>query len=289
MPLPLILINVLSIDAVAVAVLWQAAVTRLWTGRNPTVWESVAMGLATWIVYTIDRILDGSGRPPRRPPLATDRHRFHRRYRMALIVAVCLAATSLSLISAGRLRGTIVSIALTSGGLIVVYLIWRKRFPDEGSRVFRTAMVGVMVAVGTHILTLDAVIRQETRLSVFEWWTGLLGLSWAVMINCRGVQRLKLATRWRASTTPGEHWQQSHTTFMSAWMLWTFCQSTHGVPVRWFAAVVAVMVTSTLMVQCRVDRWRSRGGRLKATSKTLLSSGYDVILMLGAAAMLCVT
>jgi len=76
---------VLSLDAPLVAVLWQEALSRahhvkLLPGCN------LALGLAVWLIYIVDRVLDGCGAS--RSEILSPRHAFYRRHRIWLIALV---------------------------------------------------------------------------------------------------------------------------------------------------------------------------------------------------------
>ena len=81
----------LSLEAPAVAVLWTLALARL---NDLPVLPGVlpGLGLAVWIIYVADRLLDTLSLPPDALSL---RHRFHQRHRGWLAAAVGLALAGL--------------------------------------------------------------------------------------------------------------------------------------------------------------------------------------------------
>lgn len=94
--------NLLSLDAPLVAVAWLYVFAKTWRlGYHP--WEAyVTLGLAVWVIYVVDRLLDASllvGMPGR----LDVRHRFHHEYRrifhiglaVALFVALVLVLTKM--------------------------------------------------------------------------------------------------------------------------------------------------------------------------------------------------
>ncbi len=86
--------NVLSLDAVFVAVVWQQLLMRVFCSRSTRWPEGVALGLTVWLIYVADRLLDGAKLDVQRPH--TLRHRFYRRHRrlfMALWIVGLLANT----------------------------------------------------------------------------------------------------------------------------------------------------------------------------------------------------
>ena len=82
--------NLLSLDAPIVAVAWLYMFARAWQ-VNYMGWESyLALGLAVWVVYVLDRLLDHRLRVPQ-DPLIGARHHFHNRFRVLLISGVVAA------------------------------------------------------------------------------------------------------------------------------------------------------------------------------------------------------
>ena len=68
-------INVLSLDAVYVAVVWQALFARTFVHRWPRWHETATLALAVWLIYVGDRLLDARQLDASRPHLL--RHRMH--------------------------------------------------------------------------------------------------------------------------------------------------------------------------------------------------------------------
>lgn len=71
--------NVLSLDAVFVAVAWQQLLMRVFCHRSTRWSEGVALSLTVWLIYVADRLLDGAKLKMDQPH--TLRHRFYRRHR----------------------------------------------------------------------------------------------------------------------------------------------------------------------------------------------------------------
>jgi len=85
-------LNVLSLDAPIVAVLWQAALATVHDIHLPQVCY-LTLGLAVWLIYMVDHTLDGLGNVD--PKRVTARHAFYRRNRMLFMFVVIPAATLL--------------------------------------------------------------------------------------------------------------------------------------------------------------------------------------------------
>ena len=80
--------NLLSLDAPLVAVAWLYMFAKTWLDYHPT-HEYVVLGLAVWVLYVTDRLLDAAvlGESPR----CQQRHRFHRRHWRKFVGGAVLA------------------------------------------------------------------------------------------------------------------------------------------------------------------------------------------------------
>lgn len=122
-------LNLLGLDAPVVAVLWQAALghcyqIKLLPGTQ------IALFLAVWLIYMVDRILDSFA------PVSTERmsarHAFYRRNRkLFVLVAIPAATVFLVLLSFFAIPGAVMLRGASLGFLVVVYLLhfaaWRQR------------------------------------------------------------------------------------------------------------------------------------------------------------------
>lgn len=88
--------NLMSLDAPLVAVAWLFVFTRTWRvdqlGYYPWVTFAI-LGLAVWVLYVVDRLLDVSMRGPDAAGCA-ERHRFHGRHRRVFVVGAMLASVA---------------------------------------------------------------------------------------------------------------------------------------------------------------------------------------------------
>ena len=75
--------NLLSLDATFIAVLWQHFLAETLSPIHPA--ATAVLGLSVWLVYTADRLFDTLAPES---PAETPRHRFARRYRVSLSVAL---------------------------------------------------------------------------------------------------------------------------------------------------------------------------------------------------------
>src|SRR3954470_10299451 len=83
-------LNVLSLDAPLVAVLWQAALAKV---HHLAVMPGlhISLFLAVWLIYLVDRVLDGFSM--RHSSLVSIRHAFYQRNRWLYVLFVIPVAT----------------------------------------------------------------------------------------------------------------------------------------------------------------------------------------------------
>ena len=120
--------NLLSLDAPAVALAWLYIFAVTWRLYVP--WEAYAsLGLAVWVIYMADRLLDYSVAEATHAPLE-ERHLFHQQHRkwfmltmgVALMAAIALVVTSLpmaiykNLLFGGILVAGFFGLSLVSSG-----------------------------------------------------------------------------------------------------------------------------------------------------------------------------
>ena len=122
-----------SLDAPTVAVVWAIALARLAAVRvGPA--ELSVLALGTWIVYVLDRVLDGQGvrsnqsDQPAQPAerevrRLQERHYFHRRHQAVFLPLCALAAIALGLLCRG-LPGGLVAFYVLLGLPVAVYGAW---------------------------------------------------------------------------------------------------------------------------------------------------------------------
>ena len=137
--------TVLSLDAPAVAVVWQALfAAALGVSLRPH--HAWLLGIATWLVYVADRWFEGLAIDPTR--VGTQRHRFYQRHRagvagLALAVAAAgalLAGTRLTRVEWGAGAGVALPVGL--------YLVAGLRRNRPARRLPKEAQVAVLFALG---------------------------------------------------------------------------------------------------------------------------------------------
>ena len=128
--------NVVSLDAVAVGLLWQLLYTTQFCQRFPAVYELAIIGLSIWLVYTADRLFDAIRLDRTRPH--TFRHRFHAAHQAQLttIWFVALAVDTLLIVRfahESQLRWGCSAIAIVVAYVTGIHLIRNASswFPKE--------------------------------------------------------------------------------------------------------------------------------------------------------------
>ena len=172
--------NLLSLDAPAIAVLWQLLFARcLHAPATPA--GAAVLFLCTWIVYAGDRILDSLG-----PPAATEtaRHRFARAHRRAIlpamaVVSIAVLWLALTRLEADLLRSYLLLVAAVSAYLLVVHAApapLRRLWPKEFA-------VAVFFAAGICLLVWSG--GQWLHAETLAFYFGMAAILW---INTRGIE-----------------------------------------------------------------------------------------------------
>ena len=145
-------VNILSLDAPIVALLWQAALAHCNRVRlEPACYWS--LGLAVWFIYMLDRTIDGFGKTSGAP--LTARHEFYRRHRKIFalfvlpLVLLALMYEVLFELSEGLMwRG------VTLAGIVGLYLL---HYAVRGKhRLYNLLNMAACVA-GIYLLALSPV------------------------------------------------------------------------------------------------------------------------------------
>ena len=145
-PTPLLWLTVLSLDAPAVAVLWQLLFARSFHVRLGA-GITVLLALVVWLIYVADRVLDALKTPVH--GAEATRHLFYRRHLWAFLLPLCagimLAAwMSLTQLDARTFRDGVIILLAVGVYLLVVHLVspGHEWLPKE-------MLVGVLFALGT--------------------------------------------------------------------------------------------------------------------------------------------
>jgi hypothetical protein len=189
-----------SLDAPTVALLWAALLARL--ARVPLQpSELLVLGLGTWIVYVLDRVLDGVATPGRRAvrgpgqgasqdhPGASHlrpRHHFHRRHKRKLLWLCGLASVLLALLCR-RLPARLVVFYLLLAVPVAAYGLrvhWRLLRPARATQsemgIGKEAAVGLLFTAAVAAPALVSA-PPDSRPALLAASLLLAGLCW---LNC---------------------------------------------------------------------------------------------------------
>jgi hypothetical protein len=115
---PLALWHLLSLDAPTVAVLWTWFIARANHIHLPIA-ATLAMGIAVWMLYAADRLLDAQSA---QQDTLEARHLFHHRHRTAFLTGILVASAALAFLLP-RLDTQSIHLYLILGGLVFGYFI----------------------------------------------------------------------------------------------------------------------------------------------------------------------
>jgi hypothetical protein len=182
--------NLLSLDAVFVALLWQELFARSFSIELSAA-ERAALGLAVWIIYIADRVLDGySG-----ISLPSSRHIFYRRHRVLATATASLALLAEIWVCL-HLNAAILHAGFLLSAVVVFHFISVHNLPAIRYPFAKETMVAMVFAMGTALVTLTRVGLRTGLIfpvSVFAL---------ICLLNCAGVEY----SEWQrfASVGPGE-------------------------------------------------------------------------------------
>jgi hypothetical protein len=184
--------NVLSLDAPMVAVAWALVFAKSASVELPGA-EMAALGLVVWLIYTVDRLLDGQAAPaeslvtttlPDRdgafgPPLR-QRHVFHRIHARSIAWVATGVAAFTGILIASQIGEIVLQLAMPVGLVLVLYMAWVHLGRGQVmARLPKEVAVGAVFAAG---VALPAWSRLATR----RWEFFLLGILFAAVctLNC---------------------------------------------------------------------------------------------------------
>jgi len=147
--------NLLSLDAPLIAALWQNLFAAA-SGVSLSPASRVALPLAVWVIYLIDRLLDTAH--GMHAQLAA-RHNFYCVYRGLCYVLTC-GASCLLITSVFYLPAAVFKNGLFTSCVVALYLLvvhrhgWRRWLPKE-------AVVGLVFAVGSVLAPFTRTLHPE--------------------------------------------------------------------------------------------------------------------------------
>ncbi len=137
-------IHWLNLDVVAGAVLSAAAGSKLPDGKGEiNYWALASLGLTTWFVYTLDRLLDIR----RKPVPNTPRHQFHLQH-AAVLWKAALAAGILAAVITPFLPLSLIRWGLILTGVIALYLFMVNRLGLKSKWYFLKEPITALVYTG---------------------------------------------------------------------------------------------------------------------------------------------
>jgi hypothetical protein len=178
-----------SLDAPTVAVVWAIMLARL-AGTRLRWAEVGVLGLGTWIVYVLDRVLDGVGAEVRDRPVEEthlkERHYFHRRHRKVMLWLCGMAAVWV-MVLCGRLPARLVGFYMALAVPVLAYGVrvhWRlmggvRARRADGQRG-KEAAVGLLFTAAVAAPALTGA-RDGSRSALLVISCLLAGLCW---LNC---------------------------------------------------------------------------------------------------------
>lgn len=171
--------NLLGLDSPAVAVSWQILFSRAFDTEFPMVLHLI-LGLSVWCIYLADRLYDTLRTDA--AAMATDRHRFTRRYFKPLAAALCIAAAAnLALIIRCVPQNLIVSGLITAALLGVYYVIRLRGGARLAALIPREILCGMLFSLGC-VITPHAYAEPGT-IGV-RFWLGAFLLGLACSASC---------------------------------------------------------------------------------------------------------
>jgi hypothetical protein len=203
--------NVLSLDAPAVACVWSVLLLRA-NGFTTHFAEIVALVVAVWSIYTIDRLLDGLTSST--SSLLQTRHSFAAKHRFLFTVFTVFAVFALLWISMERLEASTVRAGLILGVIVAFYLASihagsSRLSPSNLAKLLpKEISVGMIFAAGTSV-PLWSRSERFTIYSVVVW----LLFGFLCSLNCLSIEcweRPRDGREQREVLVPWIAWADSH-------------------------------------------------------------------------------
>lgn len=168
--------NLLSLDAPVVAVAWFWMFSQTWGVRSLPWSSSVTLFVAVWVVYSLDRVIDGRGRVAE--SAQQERHQFHRRYQKWFLLGAaagvgwCLYA-SLALLSQNALIYGCFVVLLVLFYFVLVIVSRNSGEPSLAKNFIAGLTFAYGTAAGVHAYS-PVLVFNEMLFSWEVWMFGLL-------------------------------------------------------------------------------------------------------------------
>jgi hypothetical protein len=155
-------LNLLSLDAPLVALVWQDFLARCYPAMLQPAGRA-ALGLTVWAIYLADRLLDSRQSEGAEE---TARHNFYRRHRLwahtllAVILCADLLVAGLWLRRAVLDRGLLV----TAGVLVYLAAFSAGRASKSGNNAWKKTLAGLLFTSGTFLVASTGVVQPGRTL-----------------------------------------------------------------------------------------------------------------------------
>ena len=180
------IINALSLDAVAVSVLWQYIFCISFTDRAPSLAQSVSLGLTVWLIYCADRLLDAARMDASNQ--ATYRHQFHRLHRRGLTIAWMMILVIDALVVCFGIEEQIQVLGIGLAAGVLVYGAGIHLAPTPLRWIPKELQVGFLFACGVSLVSWPSIFSSpDQQFSMLATLPLLLTLGLASLLftlNC---------------------------------------------------------------------------------------------------------
>ena len=187
--------NLLSLDAVAVAVGWQLVFARSFHVHVPAVATTI-LGLCVWLIYAADRLLDA-----RAGADATPRHRFYRRYARRIMPLLAIGATLAAVLVLSKLDAGILNAGVQMAFVMIVYFTITHAAPRSWAAWWpKELTVAILFALGTCLP-----VYAEAPETVPAILAPIAIYAWLIWMNAIGIDRWEHGrlTSWMAPLALG--------------------------------------------------------------------------------------
>ncbi|WDQ18110.1 hypothetical protein [Rhodopirellula sp. P2] len=244
-------LNVLSLDAVLVALLWQFVFILAFCGRMPLWYESFVLAAVVWLIYVADRLLDGSRLDLSQPHLVRHRmHHQHARVWMLTWVAVLLAAC---VVVVAWMDAVVIRVGLLVATSVLVYGAGVHFWPGRSTvrHVFaKEVQVGVIFASGVSLIAwLEA---PSVSLGVACAASALLFTA-----NCWAVARRESVADQNYDADRSRNSQREWVAALGVAVVAAFSGVVGWLP--WLTVVCLLGSSSALLATTCCWRWKGRG------------------------------
>ena len=191
------LVNLLSLDAVAVGLTWQLVFTLQFLDRFPTPVESLIIGISIWLAYTADRILDARRLQTDLPH--SSRHSFHDQFQILMCFLWIIAFGFNVILIANFTNADQITWGIGCLLIVLLYLLNAQKNIRAVRQIPKELQAGLIFGFGVSLVCWPVISQQTTStLLVATLITGTL-----FSINCatvayweRKIDQAQLFSAW---------------------------------------------------------------------------------------------